>query len=234
VSGEAQDDLLQRLDPDRAAGAASDPAAEPHAPRPPLSFSPRRYQWIAGVIALVVVVAFSIVQLTSHGTGTAGVTAGHAFAPFAAPLATSTLVGDANLHPPCTQADHDPRALNTCLLMRRGPLVLDFFVADSNECVKTVDAMQAIAARFRSAGIQFAAVAVRAGPTSTRALVRKHDWTIPVAYDRDGGVAESHGVVVCPLIELVRRGGVVARRLIGGHWDRPSALAAQVQALARR
>ena len=99
--------------------------------------------------------------------------------------------------------------------------------------MRTVNAMQAIAGRFRGAGVQFAAVAIRSGPGAVRALVRKHAWTIPVAYDRDGAVGESDGVVVCPLIELVRQGGVVARRLIGGHWDEPEKLAAAVQVLAR-
>lgn len=229
MSGEEPNDLVQRLDPDRGA----DPPAQPERPVAPPAFSPRRYQWLAGLFGLALIVGFSIVSLTSHGTGTAGVPAGKALAPFSAPLATSTLVGDANLHPPCTAADHDPRALNTCLVMQRRPLVLDFFVTGSAQCVRTVDAMQAIAPRFATAGIQFAAVAVRSGPGAARSLVRRHGWTIPVAYDRDGAVGESDGVVVCPLIELVRRGGIVFRRLIGGHWDRPETLAAQVQGLVK-
>jgi hypothetical protein len=35
------------------------------------------------------------------------------------------------------------------------------------------------------------------------------------------------------MIELARPGGVVARRLIGEHWLRAPALAAQVRALLR-
>jgi hypothetical protein len=33
------------------------------------------------------------------------------------------------------------------------------------------------------------------------------------------------------MVELARRGGVVASRLIGDHWLAPSALAAQVRTL---
>jgi hypothetical protein len=237
VSGQEPDELLQRLDPDRAAPpppGGVEGAPESRGPRGPVPISPRRYQWLAGLIGIALVVGFSIIQLLSHRAGTAGVPAGRSLASFAAPLAASSLVGDANLHPPCTEARHDPRALNTCLLMHRGPLVLDFFVPGSNECVRTVDAMQAVAPRFRAAGVQFAAVAVRSGPGPVRSLIRKHRWTVPVAYDRDGAVSQSDGVVVCPIIELVRRGGVVAQRLIGGHWDEPAKLAAQVQALAGR
>ncbi len=229
VSGDEPDDLLRRLDPDRAAqsGAAG-------SERPVQAVSPRRYQWMIGLFGLALVIAFSVAELTSHSAGTAGVPPGKAMAPFSAPLAGSTLVGDANLRPPCTEARHDPRALNTCLLMRRGPLVLDFFVTDSGACEQAVTAMQAIAGQFRAAGVQFAAVAVRTGPAAAAALVRRHHWTIPVAYDRDGGVGESNGVVVCPLLELVRRGGVVDQRLIGKHWTQPAALAAAVRTLVTR
>jgi hypothetical protein len=55
-----------------------------------------------------------------------------------------------------------------------------------------------------------------------------------VAYDRDGAVGQSYGVQACPLLELVRRRGVVAQRLIGKRWSTPSALAAQVRRLLTR
>jgi peroxiredoxin len=110
--------------------------------------------------------------------------------------------------------------------------VLGFFVTGSSACEKAVDAMQTIAPEFRAAGIQFAAVAVRSRPGPVRTLIRKHGWTIPVAYDRDGAVGQSDGVVVCPLLELVRPGGIVAQRLIGKHWAIPTDLAAAVRRLA--
>ena len=256
MSDEEPEDLLRRLDPDRAAPepaaprldpASLDPAnrdpanpdpaglesAGPDEPASPArTFSPRRYQWMIGLFGIALVIAFSISELSAHGPGTAGVPAGKPLPAFAAPLAGSGLIGDANLHPPCTAADHDPRALNTCLLVARGPLVLGFFVTGSGSCEHLVDTMQAIAPRF--AGVQFAAVAVRTGPAAAAKLVHRRHWTIPVAYDRDGGVGETDGVVVCPIVELVARGGTVAQRLIGKHWTQPAALAAQVRALAAR
>ena len=61
--------------------------------------------------------------------------------------------------------------------------------------------------------------------------MRSHHWTIPVAYDTDGRVGALYGVSICPLVELSKRGGVVAQRLIGNHWLAPSALATQVRKL---
>jgi hypothetical protein len=40
-----------------------------------------------------------------------------------------------------------------------------------------------------------------------------------------------YGVAVCPLLELARRGGIVAERLIGQTWSDPARLAVQVQRL---
>lgn len=222
-------DALARLDPDRAASA---PAPE-RAARPRPAISPRGYQWLAGGVFLILLIAFTIYQSTSSSVETVGVPAGHAVRMFSAPLATSSLLGDANLQPPCDTAHHDARALNICLLLRRGPLVLDFFLVGVNACERSVDAMQALVGRPAAKGMQFAAVAVHAGRAAVAREVRRHGWTIPVAYDRDGAVGASYGVVVCPLIELVHPGGVVATRLVGDQWQSPSALAEQLIRVGR-
>ncbi len=196
----------------------------------------RRYAWMVGVLAAVLVVGFLIYALTSHnsGSGTPGVPAGQPLRYFAAPLAASTLNGDANLNPPCTLARHDPRALNVCLLAKRGPLVLDFFVPGSRACERVVSTMQALASEPGTKGAGYAAVAVNTSHAAAAKVVRKHGWTIPVAYDADGGVGGLYGVTACPLLELTYRGGTVAQRLIGEHWQSGAALAGQVQALLRR
>lgn len=196
----------------------------------------RRYGWMVGALAAVLVAGFLFYALNSHhsGSGTPGVPAGGQLRYFSAPLAASTLNGDANLDPPCTLARHDPRALNVCLLAKRGPLVLDFFVTGSRACEREVDTMQALALDPGTRGAQYAAVAVNTGHASAAKVARKHRWTIPVAYDADGGIAGLYGVTACPLLELSYRGGTVAQRLIGEHWLSKTALEAQVQALLRR
>jgi peroxiredoxin len=229
---------LQRLDPDLAAGVhdagthdaathdALDGAAAPAAP----VIDTRPYRWMIGIIGLVIVVAISVYQFASHGVGNTGVTAGHHLRDFAAPLAASNLDGDANDHPTCSAARHDPRALNVCLLARRGPLVLSFFVPGASQCVHQVSALQALAGRFPS--LQFAAVAVSASHKATAALVRAHRWTIPVAYDSDGRVGALYGVAACPMVELAARGGVVRERLVGDRWQTAAALAPHLRDLA--
>jgi peroxiredoxin len=217
-----------RLDPDLAAARGRAGAGE--RPTPPV-VDPRPYRWAIGIFGIVLVIAFSIYQISSHGLATPGVPPGSRLHYFAAPLAASNLVGDANLAPPCTPGRHDLRALNVCLLARRGPLVLAFFSPSSKGCAQQVDALQSVAKQLGTSQVRFAAVAVRSGRTATAALVRRHHWSIPVAYDQDGAVAGLYDVEICPLVELARAGGIVADRLIGNHWRSPSALAARVQAL---
>jgi peroxiredoxin len=180
---------------------------------------------------LVLVVAISIYQFAQHGVGTTGVAPGQRLHYFAAPLAASTLNGNANLQPPCTLARHDPRALNLCLLAGRTPVVLAFFVAGSGACTRQVDALQSLSQEFPASAVQFAAVAVHAGHALTAALVRSHHWTIPVAYDPDGSVGSLYGVVICPMIELAYRGGIVRDRLIGDRWIPAAAIEPSVRSL---
>ena len=102
---------------------------------------------MVGIIGLVVVIGISVYQFASHGVGNpTGVTAGHRLRYFAAPLADTNLNGDANAHPTCSAARHDPRALNVCLMAGRGPLVLSLFVTGAGQCVRQVSALQTLAA----------------------------------------------------------------------------------------
>ena len=183
------------------------------------------------LIGLGLVIAVSVYQFASHGAASPGVPAGKPLHLFAAPLAASTLEGDANMNPPCTLARHDPRALNICLLVGRAPLVLALFVTGSADCEREVDTLQALAKEFPRQDVQFAAVAVHAAHAAAARAVRTHRWTIPVAYDRDGAVGVVYDAEVCPLVELANRGGIVADLLIGDHWLSVAALGERVRAL---
>ncbi len=237
---------IPRLDPDQAAlggsgtepvpsGSGTEPAAGGSGTEPaptgyrPVTVDPRPYRWAVGVIALVLVLGVAAYQFLTHGTKSTGVAPGHRLHLFAAPLATSNLNGDPNPHPTCTEARHDPRALNVCLMAARGPVVLGFFVTGAGQCERQVGALQTLSERFPS--VQFAAVAVNAGHAAAAADVKRHRWTIPVAYDRDGTVQQLYDVVACPMVEMADRGGIVRTRLIGDRWQSAGALAPYVRRL---
>ncbi|MDQ6732279.1 MAG: hypothetical protein M3022_18795, partial [Actinomycetota bacterium] len=227
---------LHRLDPDLASGRpppATPPGPESARPAPPepVTVDTRRYRWMIGIFGIALVLIASVYQFATNGVASTGVAPGHRLHWFAAPLATSTLVGDPNVSPPCTLARHDPRALNICLIAAERPLVLSLFVIGSADCEHQVDALQTLSRRYPA--VQFAAVAINASRGDTAALVRSHHWTIPVAYDRDGAVGGLYGVAVCPMAELADRGGIVRDRLVGDQWQTLDEIAPRVAALAR-
>jgi peroxiredoxin len=211
-----------------------------HSPKAPASARPKRYGWVVGIVGLLVVIYISINTLRTNGPGSAGLTPGERLLPFAAPLVTSDLVGDANVATRANQGQagaepacdvDDPRALNVCTLERRGPVVLAFLTDDSNKCVDELDAMQQVASRFPE--VSFAAVGIKGSRQAFRALVSRHGWTFPVAQDRDGAVANLYGVAVCPTVVLAHRGGTVMETALGDEVATPAALSAKVSALER-
>jgi hypothetical protein len=222
--------VSHRLDPDLAVDVTVTDTFRP----PPRVIDTKPYRWAVGVFGLVLLLAISVYQFATNGIGTAGVPARQRLYLFAAPVATSSLRGDANFTRPCALGRFGSEAVNTCLLVRRTPLVLGFFVTGSDDCKHEIDTLDAVSHQFSPGDVQFAAVGVRAAQSDVARLVRSHHWTIPVAYDRDGAVGELYGVSICPLVELAYRGGVVKDRLIGNHWLSATALAAQVHALVGR
>lgn len=193
---------------------------------------------IAAGLAILAYITWN--TLSTPATSSTGLPAGTHLPPFAAPLVTSDLEGDANV---ATHADEgpagakpacavtDPRALNSCTLARRGPVVLAFFTDGSGRCAKALDAMRQIAPRHPDVG--FAGVAIRGGRDDVRKTVREHGWSFPVAQDRDGAVANIYGIAICPSVVLAYRGGVVLRTALGSDETTPAALERAIGRLER-
>lgn len=199
-----------------------------------------RSSWIAIAAAVAILAYITWNTLSTPATSSTGLEAGARMPPFAAPLVTSDLVGDANV---ARHADQGPagttpacavtdlRALNSCTLARRGPVVLAFFTESAGRCLHALDAMQAIAPRHPQVG--FAAVAIRGDRDDVRADVRERGWRFPVAQDRDGAVANVYGVAICPTVVLAYRGGVVLRTALGSDETTAPALERAVRQLER-
>jgi hypothetical protein len=119
--------------------------------------------------------------------------------------------------------------VNSCQLAERGPVVLAFTAARSNTCDRQIDVLQRLRASYPD--VQFAAVSIRGNRDDLRALIRRRGWTLPVAYDHDGGIANAYAVAICPTVTFAYRGGKVqstSLTLIQG-----AALRARIEALRR-
>jgi hypothetical protein len=176
-----------------------------------------RYMWVVGMAFLIVVIVAGVNALRHSGGSLRGPAVGRQLPQFAAPLATSSLDGDANVKQTAKQSNQlgkvpacqvrVPGSITSCALARK-PLVLAVIVPGASKCEGQLDLFQ----QMQSAhpGAQFAAVVSGGGHEKVAALVRRHGWTFPVAVDRDLSVFNLYRVAVCPTTVFAFRGGKVS------------------------
>jgi hypothetical protein len=208
--GQSPAQRLAELDElDLAKERESRPAGPP--PRPA-----GRYMWVVGVVFVIVVIVAGVNALRHSGGGLRGPEVGKPMPAFAAPLATSSLDGDANVKQRANQSNqlgavpacqvHLPGSITSCALSRK-PLVLSLIVPGATKCEGQLDVFQRMAASHPRA--QFAAVVSGGSHAKVAALVRRHAWTFPVAVDRDLSVFNLYRVAVCPTTVFAFPGGKV-------------------------
>jgi len=198
--------------------------------------SAKPYARYIGVLGLLAVIALVIVSVLHQSGSVAGIAPGHMLAPFAVPLALSSLEGDANVAtrahqgtagnvPACSV--RGPRVLNVCQLYERGPVVLALFV-DSGSCASILREMQALVRPFP--GVRFAAVAIAGKRAKLRRVLRARRITLPVGIDKDGALASLYKVFSCPQVDFAYPGGVVQSKAVLGEPSQAT-LRARVSAL---
>lgn len=187
----------------------SKPAGPP--PRPA-----GRYMWVVGVVFVLAAIVAGVNALRHNGGSLRGPALNTPLPQFAAPLATSSLDGDANVKQHKGQSNqlgavpacqvHVPGSITSCELSRK-PLVLSVIVPGATRCEGQLDVFQRISAAHPQA--QFAAVVSGGSHAKVAALVRRHGWTFPVAVDRDLSIFNLYRVAVCPTTVFAQRGGKV-------------------------
>jgi hypothetical protein len=203
----------QRLAELDEADLAQERGAKPAGPPPRPA---GRYMWVVGVAFLIVVTVAGINALRHSGGSLHGPAVGGPLPQFAAPLATSSLDGDANVKQTARQSNQlgkvpacqvrVPGSVTSCALARK-PLVLSVIVPGAAKCEGQLDLFQRMAAVHPR--VQFAGVVSGGSHAKVAALVRRHGWTFPVAVDRDLSVFNLYHVAVCPTTVFAFRGGKV-------------------------
>jgi hypothetical protein len=174
----------------------------------------RHYGRWVGALALVILGLITVNTLLTRPNGATGVAPGTKLPPFAVPLATGTLQGEANVATPgngqraaCTV--RGPRILNVCQLYENGPVVLALFV-DTGGCQRVLEDMQTLSPAFP--GVHFAAVSIKGDRSDLRGLVHKDRLTLPVGIDGGGALVSLYKLASCPQITLAYPGGLVQSR----------------------
>jgi hypothetical protein len=189
---------------------------------------------LLGVVALAAIGYVVFNGARTAGPGARGLPDGVRLPPFAAPLVTAARhcdqpsdpcdanvatragQGSAGGRPACDV--RGPGVLNLCQLTARGPLVLAFLATRGGDCANELDRLDRAARRHP--GVQVAAVGIRGDLGELRAIVRRHRWSFPVGWDRDGILANLYGVAVCPHITYARWHGRAQSTSLGAASDR--------------
>jgi len=203
--------------PDAGGGAHGAPS------RPVLQLP--RYGRYVGLLAIVILILITINTLVTKPNGATGVAPGTKAPPFAVPLATGNLSGEADVAthahqgaagnvPACRERGSE--ILNICQLYEEGPVALALFV-DRGSCADVLSEMQALKAEFP--GVRFAAVSIEGSTGDLRKTIRKRGLTFPVGIDRDGVLAALYKLASCPQVSFIARGGVVHSRALLGSFS---------------
>jgi hypothetical protein len=172
------------------------------------------------IVGFVLLAFITLNTLLTHPRGAEGIVPGERVPPFAVPIATGNVRGDANIATHANEGSAGKRPacsvrsagiLNVCQLYERGPLVLALFV-DSGGCPGVLDDMQALMGTFP--GVGFAAVAIGGERAGVRRLIASHGLGFPVGLDRDAVLAQLYKVSSCPQVTLAYPGGVVQSKVL--------------------
>lgn len=182
----------------------------PGPPRPAVRSSP--VTWILGVAAVLAIAYITLNTIATESPGSRGVAEGDPLPPFAAPLVIGGPEGDAQVDPAVACSVRAPDVLNSCELRGR-PVAIAFLASRSERCDEQLDVLERTAAGFPD--VQLAAVYIRGTREEAAAAVRRRGWDLPVAWDRDGAVANLFAVAVCPTITFAGSDGRVAGTTLG-------------------
>lgn len=219
---------------------------EPDTPprRPEVPRTGNKYAWVVGIVMLMVVSVLllrSIMGISGDtpGAGLRGPPTGETVPDFAAPLASSSSDGDANVRQPGGGGSDSAGSTPACAVRGEGifnvcearssALVLTFLVTEGADCEPQVDRIERMRAEFPD--VEFAAVVSGGERADVGRIAERRGWELPVAVDRDGAVVNLYGVGVCPTTVFAHAGGAVRTSRLGNLTE--DQLRAQVERLRR-
>jgi peroxiredoxin len=185
----------------------------------------RPYSVAVGVVFLIAVLVAGVNSLNNSGSGVRGLTDGNPLPRFAAPTATGSLDGDANINRTNRTASGKPRTaacqvpgsardvVRICDYFDRPIVLVAWFTRGCSHCRPQLDTVESVRKAFPQ--VQFIGLDIADSLHNARKEVRQHGWGFPMAVDRDGAVSALYGVGVGPTTVFAYPGGIVMGTAFG-------------------
>lgn len=189
----------------------------------------RPYSAVVGLVFLVAVLIAGINSLSNSGRAVEGLDDWSPLPRFAAPAATGTLDGDANINrddrsssgerrtPACQVRGPRRDVIRICDFFHRPLVIVAWFTRGCGTCRSQLNSVEAVRKRFPA--VQFLGLDIRDSLAHARKEVIEHGWGFPMALDRDGAVSGLYGVGVGPTSFFAYPGGI-AMETVFGELDR--------------
>jgi hypothetical protein len=201
----------------------------------------RPYTYVVGVLFLIAAILAGVNALSNRTPGPGGLPAGKPLPRFAAPAATGTLKGDANINPDDADADGDRRTpaceipgppsevIRICDFFDRPLVMVAWFTRGCGTCERQLDTVERVRRRFP--GVAFLGLDIADSRADAEKDVRKNGWRFPMAVDPDGAVSGLYQVGGGPLTFFAYPGGIAMGTAFGELDERE--LVARVRRLLR-
>jgi len=95
-------------------------------------------------------------------------------------------------------------------------LVLDFWASWCGPCLQVMPQIDKVVEEFADRGVELVAINLEETNDRVKATLDRLKLEMPVAFDRNGRIAEKYGATAIPQTVIIDRGGKVVRLFVGG------------------
>jgi hypothetical protein len=210
-------------------------------PRADTSKAARPYTIVVGAFFLLIIVVAGLNVISNDSGGVGGLAEGDPLPRFAAPEATGSLQGDANVFqddvdsegkprtPACQVQGSSRQVVRICDFRDRPLVMVAWFTRGCGTCESQLDTVERVRKRFP--GVGFLGLSIGDSRKDTEKVVRENGWRFPMAVDPDGAVGNLYRVGVGPLTLFAYPGGIAMETRVGELDERE--LVMRVQRLVR-